>query len=141
MARRSINLISKAERIWQWIFPTLVLAVAPLVAQYLLVFFNWGLTDYSFDDFAYNISPHGELLLIAVVLVAESVSETWRRQITGWQKDFIGTLCLGFIIIASVIFAGLTVTHNNATVISSHSFRFFLVGIILCITCKLVGRS
>ena len=141
MARRGINFNSKAARIWEWIFPTLLIAVSPVLAQYLLVFFNWGLTDYSMKDFMSYISPHGELLLVAVALVAESSSDVWRRQIAGWQRNLLAGICITFVIIASLVFAGLNVTQTNAIAISINSVRAFWFGIGLCIACKLAGRS
>lgn len=141
MTRRSINFSSKVERVWKWLFPTVLIALAPVLAQYLLNLFNWGFTQYSFQDLVVNISPHGELLIIAVALVAESVSEMWRRQISGWQKDCIGTLCIFFVIIATFTFSGLNPAPSNAIAISSKSFDLFLIGLGLCITCKIAGRS
>lgn len=141
MARRSINFNSKAERVWQWVFPSLLVALAPVLAQYFISFFNLGVVDYSWLDLRAHISPHGELLIITVALVAESASEIWRRQITGWQKDFIGSLCMVFVIIATLTFAGLTSNPTNAITISSRSFEFFLIGISLCVLCKVAGRS
>ena len=73
MARRAINFTNKAERIWKWIFPTVLIAIAPVFAQYLTRSLNWGVTSYNQQDLIANISPHGELLLVAVALVAESL--------------------------------------------------------------------
>jgi hypothetical protein len=31
MTRRAINLSNKADRIWKWIFPTVLIAIAPVL--------------------------------------------------------------------------------------------------------------
>lgn len=141
MARSTINLRSKLERVWGWIFPTLLIALTPIFAQCLLGILNWGRPSYSFLDFVANISPHGELLIIAVALVAEAVSEVWRRQIARWQKDFFGTLCIVFVLGVTFAFSGLDPTPTNAVTISSRSVDLFVFGVCLCIACKLAGRS
>jgi hypothetical protein len=141
MARRAINLTAKADRIWKWIFPTVLIALAPVLAQYFIGLFNWGISSYSWQDLIVNISPRGELLIVAVALVAESVSDMWRRQICGWQKECIAASCIAFVVIASLIFSGLNPTPQNAIAISSQSVDFFMAGFCLCIFCKLAGRS
>lgn len=141
MTRRSINFNTKVERVWQWIFPTLSIAIAPVVAQYLLGLLHLGVISYSVEDFIAHISPHGELLIVAVALVAESASDIWRRQIAGWQKDVIGSLCFFFVLAVTLMFAGLTSTSINAVVISTFSSQLFIVGLALCIACKIAGRS
>lgn len=141
MARRAINLNNKVERILKWIFPTVLIAIAPVFAQYLTRSFNWGITSYSQQDLIANISPHGELLLVAVALVAESMSDIWRRQICGWQKEIIAGFSMVFVVAMSLIFSGLNPTPYNSVAISSQSVNWFIVGLGLCITCKLAGRS
>ena len=141
MSRRSINLGNKLERIWEWVFPTLLISLTPVFAQYLLGLINWGQARYSFSDLLANISPHGELMIISVALVAEAVSEMWRRQIPRWQKDLVGTLCIMFVVIVTFTFSGLATTPYNAIAISSSSFELFLIGVGLCIACKIAGRS
>jgi hypothetical protein len=138
---RPINLTSKAERIWKWIFVTVPIALSPVIATYLISLLNWGLTGHGWPDLIANISPHGELLIVAVALVAESVSDMWRRQICGWQKDGIAGCCITFVIIGSLIFSGLNPNPNNAIVISTTSVDVFMFGFGLCIACKLAGRS
>ena len=141
MARRAINLSSKAERIWKWIFLTVPIALAPVLATYLLGLFNWGLMGYSLPDLIANISPHGELLIVAVALVAESVSDIWRRQICGWQKECIAGFCITFVVIVSLIFSGLNPSSSNTIAISTKSVEIFVIGFGLCVACKLAGRS
>jgi hypothetical protein len=118
-----------------------LIALAPVLAQYLLGLFNWGITSYSLEDLVANISPHGELLIVSVALVAESSSELWRRQISGWQKDCIAGLCIAFVVIVSLIFSGLNPNPSNAVAISSQSVDYFLGGLFLCVLCKISGRS
>jgi hypothetical protein len=141
MTRRTINLSNKADRIWKWIFPTVLIAIAPVFAQYLTSFFNWGIASYNWQDLIANISPHGELLLVAVALVAESMSDIWRRQICGWQKECIAGLCIAFVLAMSLLFSGLDPTPYNAVAISRLSVDWFIVGLGLCVACKLAGRS
>lgn len=141
MTRRTINLSNKADRIWKWIFPTVLIAIAPVFAQYLTSFFNWGIASYNWQDLIANISPHGELLLVAVALVAESMSDIWRRQICGWQKEGIAGLCIAFVLAMSLLFSGLDPTPYNAVAISRLSADWFIVGLSLCVACKLAGRS
>ncbi len=141
MARRAINFTNKAERIWKWIFPTLLIAIAPVFAQYLTKSLNWGVTSYNQQDLIANISPHGELLLVAVALVAESMSDIWRRQICGWQKEIIAGFSVVFVMSMTYIFSGLDPTPYNAVAISSQSFNWFIIGLGLCISCKVAGRS
>lgn len=141
MARRTINLTAKADRIWKWIFPTVLIAIAPVFAQYLTSFFNSGVISYTWQDLIANISPHGELLLVAVALVAESMSDIWRRQICSWQKDLIAGFSLVFVVAMSLIFSSLNPTPYNAVAISIQSVDWFIIGLGLCIACKLAGRS
>ena len=141
MARRSINLSNKAERVWEWIFPSVVIALVPVLAQYILNFLSRGFNSYNSYDFLENVSPHGELLIVSVALVAESVSEMWRRQIPRWQKNSIGSLCIVFVILATYIFAGLPVTPTNTVDVSTLSVNMFVYGCIGCVVCKVAGRS
>lgn len=141
MVRRAVNYTNKVERIWKWIFPTVLIAVAPVISQYLSGLFNWGVTSYDWQDLVINISPHGELLLVAVALVAESISDVWRRQICGWQRDTVATLCIAFVMAVSLLYSSLDPTPYNEVAISIQSVNFFIVGLGLCAICKLAGRS
>lgn len=141
MTRRTINLSNKVDRIWKWIFPTVLIAITPVFAQYLTSFFNWGIATYDWQDLIANVSPHGELLLVAVALVAEAMSDIWRRKICGWQKECIAALCVVFVLAMSLLFAGLDPNPYNAVAISRQSVNCFIVGLGLCVTCKLAGRS
>lgn len=141
MARRSINLNSKIERVWQWCFPTLLVAVAPVVSQYIITVFDWGLTDHNLESIKFYASPNGELLLVATALVAESASEIWRRQISGWQKDILGTATIFFVITSTVFFSYLSSFNNSPLLASNMSCYFFAIGVSLCVVCKVTGRS
>lgn len=141
MARKAIRLTSKVERVWAWLFPTVLVALAPVVAHCLIGLLNRGLVNYSFQNFVTQISPRGELLIVAVTLVAESMSDLWRRQITKWQKDLIGALCLAFVILATIVFASLPIIPLNVLYISNLSCVLFSLGLLLCVFCKIAGRS
>ncbi|MEM0978754.1 MAG: hypothetical protein AAGH78_00635 [Cyanobacteria bacterium P01_H01_bin.58] len=138
MASKSINVGRKIERIWEWIFPTVVIALVPVLGQFILSLLNGEVDTSRYQGFEEIISPHGELLIVAVALVAESVSEIWKRQIPRWQKNVIGSFCIGFVILSTFIYSGLSVT---STTVSSFSFEMFAWGFLLCVICKVAGRS
>ena len=141
MSRRSINLSNKTERVWEWMFPSVIIAIAPVVAQYFLNLLRGEFISYGSLSFIETISPHGELLIVAVALVAESISEMWRRQIPRWQRNSIGSLCIGFVIISTLIYSGLSITFTNPFTVSLLSFNMFSIGFLGCVFCKIAGRS
>lgn len=141
MTRRAVRLTSKVERVWAWIFPTVLVALAPVVAHYLIGLLSRGVTNHSFQDFVTQISPGGELLIVAATLLGESMSDLWRRQITRWQKDLIGAFCIAFVILTTFLFASLTIIPPNAVPVSSLSCTLFSLGFLVCISCKVAGKS
>ena len=141
MARRSINLNSKVARVWEWVFPTVLIALAPVLAQFFLSAFNRGFSAYSVYNLIGYISPRGELLIVSVALVAEAMSELLRRQISRWQRNSIISLCLGFVIFATYLFSGVSGGYSDPVAVSSTSVDIFLWGLALCIICKVAGRS
>ena len=69
------------------------------------------------------------------------MSDIWRRQICSWQKEIIAGFSVVFVMSMTYIFSGLDPNPYNAVAISSQSFNWFIVGLGLCIACKLAGRS
>jgi peptidoglycan/LPS O-acetylase OafA/YrhL len=118
-----------------------VIALVPVFAQYTLSALSQGLPTYSLPFVRAYISPNGELLIVAVALVAEAGSEMWRRQIPRWQKNLIGTACIGFVILATYVFSGIPTTLASPVHVSALSSNLFIFGFAVCITCKVAGRS
>lgn len=141
MARRSINLNNKADRIMEWVFPTVIIALVPIAAQLFMTSAYRGSSIYSWRDLAENASPHGELIFIAATLVAESIGDIWRRQIPKHQKNVIASICLVFALSATFVFAQISSSSMYSSHISILSVYVFAFGCIACIFCKLAGRS
>lgn len=141
MARRAINLSSKLDRVIEWIFPTVTLALVPIAAQLFMVFVHRGYGFYDLRDLAENASRHGELIFISGTLVAESIGDIWRRQIPRHQKNIIASLCLLFAMAATFVFAQISLMEMSSSHISILSAYVFVFGCVACIFCKLAGRS
>ena len=150
MARNSINFERKAKRVWEWIFPTVVIALSPLVAQYVGLLLNSSGSYHVYDILAHR----GQIILVGVALLGEAMTELVSRRIATWQKQGIQALCVAYILMASIVYANLSVSDkcvnvplNNSNLINEcvqmadRSMFLFFIGIVLCLTCKLVGRS
>ena len=53
MARRTINLSNKVDRIMEWVFPTVIIALVPIVAQLFMTSVYRGYSIYSWRDIAH----------------------------------------------------------------------------------------
>ncbi len=150
MSTNPINFRRKAKRVWEWIFPTVLVAMAPLVTQYI-----WVLLDTQNFYHIYDVLAHrGQILIVGVALLGESMTELVSRRIPTWQKQGIQAICIVYILGASIIYANLAEdvrcmgvsTDNDGLIrqcagMADMSMGIFFVGIILCLTCKLIGRS
>ncbi|NEQ29611.1 MAG: hypothetical protein F6K04_01210 [Leptolyngbya sp. SIO4C5] len=141
MARRGINLSSKVDRIIEWLFPTVVLALVPIAAQLFMVSVHRGHGFYGWRDLAEHTSRHGELIFISGTLVAESIGDIWRRQIPRHQKNIIASLCLLFALAATFVFAQISLLGMSSSHISILSVHVAALGLAACVFCKLAGRS
>lgn len=141
MARQPINLNNKVQRLGDWIFPSVLIAISPVLAQFIVTAFQHGFEIYSVENLIAYISPKGELLLIAVALVADSMSEMLPRRIHKNHKNAIVALCWGFGIIATYVFASISTGFTQPLLVSTTSVEFFILGLLLCIWCKIAGRS
>ena len=141
MSRRSINLGSKIERVWEWIFPSVIIALVPVLAQYFVNLLNGEFISYRTLSFIETISPKGELMIVAVALVAESVGEIWRRQIPRRQKSLFGSLCISFVMFSTFIYSNVIESIADPYEVSYLSFHLFVFGFIGCVICKIAGRS
>lgn len=141
MSHRLINFEKKVGRVWEWIFPSVIIALVLVIGQCVLNLLNGDLYNARYYSLEEIISPHGELLIVAIALVAESLSEIWRRQISRWQKNYIASFCIGYVIVSTYIYSGLTITPVNSVQVSILSFNMFICGFILCVICKVAGRS
>ena len=148
MAARPINFKQKRKRVWEWVFPTVVVAMAPLLTQYV-----WVLLDTQ-DSYHINdiLAHRGQILIVGVALLGEAMTELVTRQIPTWQRQGIQAICTVYILGTSILYANLSedircVGTNNGVLIghcadmNDMSMTIFAVGIGLCLVCKLVGRS
>ncbi|MBW4462475.1 MAG: hypothetical protein KME47_19875 [Nodosilinea sp. WJT8-NPBG4] len=141
MTRRSINLNNKVDRIMEWVFPTVLIALVPVAARLLMVSAHRGYPIQSWLDLAENASPNGELVFISATLVAESIGDIWRRQIPKHQKNVIASMCLIFALASTFVFAQISSLNMYSSQISVLSVYVFTFGCLACMFCKLAGRS
>ena len=150
MARYSINYERKIKSVWEWIFPTVVVAMSPLLAQYIGLILSSSGSYHIYDIFAHQ----GQIVLVGVALLGEAMTELVSRKIATWQKQALQAVCVAYILISSMLYAELSVSQrcvnvalDNITLINEcaktadKSMSIFFVGIVLCLICKLVGRS
>ncbi|MEL6350997.1 MAG: hypothetical protein AAFR58_04470, partial [Cyanobacteria bacterium J06627_28] len=148
--KKRINFERKAIRIWNWVFPTVLIALSPLIAQHVLLIINSSGDYHLYDVLAYK----GQIVLVGVALLGESMTELVSRKIPTWQKKGIQALCTAYILIASIVYANLSVSDrcidvspDNIALIkecadmADKSMVLFAVGIVLSLSCKLIGRS
>ena len=141
MTRRTINLSNKVDRIIEWVFPTVLIALVPIAARLIMVSVHRGYPIQSWPDLTENASPNGELIFISATLVAESIGDIWRRQIPKHQKNVIGTMCLVFALASIFAFAQISSLSMYSSQISVLSVYIFAFGCVACMFCKLAGRS
>jgi hypothetical protein len=151
MAARQINVEKKLKRVWEWVFPTVMVAMTPLLIEYVWVVMNSSQSSYHINDI---LAYKGQILIVGVALLGESMTELVSRNIPTWQRQSVQTLCVAYILGASVIYVKLSeslrcvnVSTSNSALIadcarmSDISMMIFFAGIVLCLICKLIGRS
>ena len=132
------------ESLLQWTIVSLLLALTPMIFAYLWMALTKKPLLPGFFGFVKAVSPRGELLIVAVALLGEGVSDMFKRSRNKNLNLFLGGLCLIPLLISSFCYAAIQVTpasQLDQDWIFHISLAFFGYAMTMGAACKCYGKS
>ena len=133
------------ENLLQWMIVSLLLALTPMIFAYLWMALTKKPLSQGLWGFVKAVSPKGELLIVAVALLGEGVSDMFKRTRNKNLNLAIGGLCLIPLLISSFCYAAIQTSAASQPLdqdlilqISSGSFVY---SVLIGAACKCFGKS
>lgn len=116
MPARSKSFFPKGvvENFLQWCIISVVFALTPMLFTYIVMLLADKHLEFSLKGFVQAVSSRGELLIVAVALLGEAISDMLKRSSDKNLKFFVGFLfCLIPLILCCLLYAHIQ-TSNTA---------------------------